>query len=83
MSGGTELAWAIRGYWARVGTWLEVWKGGRSLGNEVIAQTEDSGLVAVFAVRVEAGGTRVFGPVARELRDRRFMRIVSLAPEVL
>ncbi len=28
-------------------------------------------------------GTRVFGPVARELRDRRFMRIVSLAPEVL
>lgn len=34
----------------------------------------------------EAGnprGTRIFGPVARELRDRRFMRIVSLAPEVL
>ncbi|RJQ07373.1 MAG: 50S ribosomal protein L14 [Dehalococcoidia bacterium] len=28
-------------------------------------------------------GTRIFGPVARELRDRRFMRIVSLAPEVL
>ena len=28
-------------------------------------------------------GTRVFGPVARELRERRFMRIVSLAPEVL
>ncbi len=34
----------------------------------------------------EAGepiGTRVFGPVARELRERRFMKIVSLAPEVL
>jgi large subunit ribosomal protein L14 len=34
----------------------------------------------------EAGepvGTRVFGPVARELRDKRFMKIVSLAPEVL
>jgi large subunit ribosomal protein L14 len=34
----------------------------------------------------EAGepiGTRIFGPVARELRDKRFMRIVSLAPEVL
>ncbi len=34
----------------------------------------------------EAGeplGTRVFGPVGRELRDKRFMRIVSLAPEVL
>ncbi len=28
-------------------------------------------------------GTRIFGPVARELRARRFMRIVSLAPEVL
>ena len=28
-------------------------------------------------------GTRIFGPVARELRDRDFMRIVSLAPEVL
>ena len=28
-------------------------------------------------------GTRVFGPVARELRERRFMKIVSLAPEVL
>ncbi|MCQ3804956.1 MAG: 50S ribosomal protein L14 [bacterium] len=28
-------------------------------------------------------GTRIFGPVARELREKRFMRIVSLAPEVL
>ena len=28
-------------------------------------------------------GTRIFGPVGRELRDRKFMRIVSLAPEVL
>jgi large subunit ribosomal protein L14 len=28
-------------------------------------------------------GTRIFGPVGRELRDRRFMKIVSLAPEVL
>ena len=31
----------------------------------------------------EPTGTRVFGPVARELRERQFMRIVSLAPEVL
>ena len=31
----------------------------------------------------EPVGTRVFGPVARELRDRGFMKIVSLAPEVL
>ena len=28
-------------------------------------------------------GTRIFGPVARELRDKQFMKIVSLAPEVL
>ncbi len=28
-------------------------------------------------------GTRIFGPVARELRDRQYMRIISLAPEVL
>jgi large subunit ribosomal protein L14 len=28
-------------------------------------------------------GTRIFGPVARELRDKRFMKIVSLAPEVI
>lgn len=31
----------------------------------------------------EMAGTRIFGPVARELRDREFMKIVSLAPEVL
>ncbi|PIY08230.1 MAG: 50S ribosomal protein L14 [Flexibacter sp. CG_4_10_14_3_um_filter_32_15] len=31
----------------------------------------------------EPRGTRIFGPVARELRDKRFMKIVSLAPEVL
>ena len=39
------------------------------------------------AVIISAGnnprGTRIFGPVARELRDKNFMRIVSLAPEVL
>ncbi|MGH9480549.1 MAG: 50S ribosomal protein L14 [Terriglobales bacterium] len=31
----------------------------------------------------EPVGTRVFGPVARELRDKRFLKIISLAPEVL
>ncbi|MFA6110116.1 MAG: 50S ribosomal protein L14 [Candidatus Latescibacterota bacterium] len=31
----------------------------------------------------EPRGTRIFGPVARELRDKQFMRIVSLAPEVV
>ncbi|MDN6442669.1 MAG: 50S ribosomal protein L14, partial [Acidipropionibacterium jensenii] len=28
-------------------------------------------------------GTRIFGPIARELRDKKFMRIISLAPEVI
>ncbi|MBY9051541.1 uL14 family ribosomal protein, partial [Pseudomonas fluorescens] len=28
-------------------------------------------------------GTRIFGPIARELREKKFMRIVSLAPEVI
>jgi len=31
----------------------------------------------------EPRGTRIFGPVARELREHKFMRIVSLAPEVV
>ena len=39
---------------------------------------------AVILGQAEAPrGTRIFGPVARELRERNFMRIVSLAPEVL
>ncbi|MXW42830.1 MAG: 50S ribosomal protein L14 [Acidimicrobiia bacterium] len=33
--------------------------------------------------KLQPRGTRIFGPVGRELRDKRFMRIVSLAPEVL
>ncbi|MBN6187503.1 50S ribosomal protein L14 [Aneurinibacillus sp. REN35] len=40
---------------------------------------------AAVIVRDDKGprGTRIFGPVARELRDKEFMKIVSLAPEVL
>jgi large subunit ribosomal protein L14 len=33
--------------------------------------------------QLQPRGTRIFGPVGRELRDKKFMRIVSLAPEVL
>jgi large subunit ribosomal protein L14 len=43
---------------------------------------DDNSVVLIDANR-EPIGTRIFGPVARELRARRFMRIVSLAPEVL
>ncbi|MFY9329183.1 MAG: 50S ribosomal protein L14 [Georgfuchsia sp.] len=43
---------------------------------------DDNAAVLINAQK-EPVGTRVFGPVARELRERRFMKIVSLAPEVL
>jgi large subunit ribosomal protein L14 len=43
----------------------------------------DTNAAVLIDANNEPIGTRVFGPVARELRDRRFMRIVSLAPEVL
>jgi large subunit ribosomal protein L14 len=43
----------------------------------------DSNAAVLINDTGEPVGTRVFGPVARELREKRFMRIVSLAPEVL
>ena len=43
---------------------------------------DDNAAVLIDQFRAPRG-TRIFGPVARELRDRGFMRIVSLAPEVL
>ena len=43
---------------------------------------DDNACVLISDAR-QPRGTRIFGPVARELRDRKFMRIVSLAPEVL
>lgn len=43
----------------------------------------DDNAVVIINKDNDPRGTRIFGPVARELRDRNFMRIVSLAPEVL
>ena len=43
----------------------------------------DENAAVVLKSDGEPRGTRIFGPVGRELRDRRFMKIVSLAPEVL
>jgi len=43
---------------------------------------EDNAAV-LLGTNDEPRGTRIFGPVARELRDKQFMKIVSLAPEVL
>ena len=43
----------------------------------------DDNAVVILNEGGEMIGTRIFGPVARELRDHNFMKIVSLAPEVL
>ena len=62
-----------------------------AIGDVIVASVKDAtpgGVVkkgdVVKAVVVRtAKGTRIFGPVARELREKQFMKIVSLAPEVL
>ncbi|MCU0846608.1 MAG: 50S ribosomal protein L14 [Spirochaetes bacterium] len=43
----------------------------------------DDNAVAIIDNKGEPRGSRIFGPVARELRDKNFLKIVSLAPEVL
>jgi large subunit ribosomal protein L14 len=43
----------------------------------------DDNAAVVISASKDPRGTRIFGPVARELRDKYFMKIVSLAPEVL
>jgi large subunit ribosomal protein L14 len=43
----------------------------------------DKNSVVLLNAKLEILGTRVFGPVARELRGAKFMKIISLAPEVL
>jgi large subunit ribosomal protein L14 len=53
---------------------------GRSDGSYI--RFDDNAAVLIDNAR-EPLGTRIFGPVARELRARRFMKIISLAPEVL
>jgi large subunit ribosomal protein L14 len=43
----------------------------------------DRNAVVIIDPQLNPRGTRVFGPVARELRDKNFMKIISLAPEVI
>lgn len=43
----------------------------------------DENAAVILNSEKDPRGTRIFGPVGRELRDRRFMKIVSLAPEVI
>jgi large subunit ribosomal protein L14 len=43
----------------------------------------DENAAVILNTNGEPRGTRIFGPVGRELRDKRFMKIISLAPEVI
>ncbi len=43
----------------------------------------DDNAAVLLDDKLEPRGTRIFGPVARELREKRFMKIISLAPEVI
>ena len=43
----------------------------------------DRNAVVIIDAEMNPRGTRIFGPVARELRDKKFMKIISLAPEVI
>jgi large subunit ribosomal protein L14 len=43
----------------------------------------DSNACVIIDAELNPKGTRIFGPVARELRDKKFMKIISLAPEVI
>ena len=43
----------------------------------------DENAAVILQPSGEPRGTRIFGPIGRELRDKKFMRIISLAPEVL
>jgi large subunit ribosomal protein L14 len=54
---------------------------GRSDGTTI--RFDDNAAVVLDALTTNPRGTRIFGPVARELREKGFMKIVSLAPEVL
>lgn len=57
-------------------------RGGRRVDGSTV-RFDENACVVINPANNEPRGTRIFGPVARELRDRNFMKIVSLAPEVL
>ena len=53
-----------------------------SVADAVVVRFSDNAVVLINKDG-EPRGTRIFGPVARELRDKKYMKIISLAPEVL
>ena len=52
-------------------------------GDVVKAVIVDDNAAVIIDAQKQPRGTRIFGPVARELRDKDYMKIISLAPEVL
>ena len=54
-----------------------------SIGDVVVATVKDAIPGVIIKKDGEPQGTRIFGPVGRELRDKKFMKIISLAPEVI
>ena len=64
------------------GGWIYVSNSERKKGG-VGAIRFDSNAVVLLDNKLEPLGTRIFGPVTRELRSEKFMRIITLAPEVL
>ena len=67
---------------ARLGVEEQLVKQGAAAGCTVMIGSDDNAVVLLNA-QGEMRGTRIFGPVARELREKDYMKIVSLAPEVL
>jgi len=80
--------------YARVGDIIKVKKG--DVLNAVVVRTKapvrrsdgqsirfDSNAAVILNANLQPIGTRIFGPVTRELRNDKFMKIVSLAPEVI
>ena len=57
--------------------------GGTMMANKLRKDLDDEWSIVIIDKDGNHKGTRIFGPVARELRDRKYMKIVSLAPEVL
>ena len=53
------------------------------IGDVITANVKEASAAVLIKDGGDPRGTRIFGPVARELREKNFMKIVSLAPEVL
>ena len=79
--GGSKRRYAAIGDVIKVAVVVRTAKGVRRADGSLIKF--DGNAAVLLNNKLEPIGTRIFGPVTRELRNERFMKIVSLAPEVL